>query len=415
MSFSKISCGAVLLAAVSLLLLATAHPAFAQTETVLYNFGTNSPDGTQPYGGVVMDKSGNSYGVTNGGGAYNGGAVYELSASGTETLLYSFGASTTDGNGPMAGVIIDSKGNLYGTTVVGGTYGYGTAFELSPSSTGAWTETILHNFGASATDGTYPVAPLVIDKKGNLYGTTSSDNTNSSGTVFKLIPTTVTKKGKKTTTWAESVLYTFTNSDYPLAGLIMDKSGNLYGTTAYGGANAAGDVFEVTASGTETVLYSFGTTATDGNNPEGALLMDSKGNLYGTTMGSGAYNCGVLFELTPTTGAETVLYSFGATTTDGTYPSATLVEDKKSNFYGTSSSGGSTGYGTLFKVGQVTVVVNKKKTKVWEETILYNFGASSTDGQYPNGTLLMNTAGNLYGTTYAGGTNTDGTVFEVIP
>ncbi len=268
----------------------------APAETILHSFGV-PPDGEYPEAGLIMDTNGNFFGTTAHGGTAGYGTVFELAKgtnSYTETILHSFG-SGTDGQNPRAGLIMDANGNLYGTTSNGGTAGYGTVFELAPSN-GSYTETVLHSFGATP-DGQYPEAGLIMDASGNLYGTTSDGGTAGGyGTVFEL--------AKGASGYTETVLHSFgsgTDGQYPEAGFIMDASGNLYGTTYQGGSSGYGTVFELVkgASGyTETVLNSF--TGTNGQYPEAGLIMDASGNLYGTTYGGGtAGGYGTVFEITP--------------------------------------------------------------------------------------------------------------------
>ena len=207
----------------------------------------------------------------------------------TETVLYSFGAGT-DGSSPDAGLIRDGSGNLYGTTLNGGNHNAGAVFKITP----AGVESVLYSFGATTTDGKVLQAGLVMDASGNFYGTTSSGGLNNTGTVFKITPAGV-----------ESVLYSFgatTSGDGfgPQAGLVMDASGNFYGTTSAGGLNNTGTVFKITPAGVESVLYSFGTTTSgDGANPRAGLVMDASGNFYGTTFGGGSTGAGTVFEITP--------------------------------------------------------------------------------------------------------------------
>jgi uncharacterized repeat protein (TIGR03803 family) len=311
------------------------------TETILHSFDVNGHDGADPAGGLVRDTKGNLYGTAEGGGTDGCGAVFELTASGTETILYSFEVNGTDGCFPIAGLVRDTKGNLYGTTEFGGVNpcsaeNCGTVFELTSSGR----ETILHNFENNGTDGNFPVSGLVRDTKGNLYGTTASGGTYDLGTVFELTPS-----------GTETILHSFgqgKDGTNPRAGLILDTKGNLYGTTANGGTYNLGTVFELTLSRKEKVLHNFG-KGKDGTNPLASLLFDTKGNLYGTTANGGAYNLGTVFELAPS-GTETILYSFGGNPTDGYYPGAPLVFDTKGNLYGTTEVGGAYGYGTVFKV-----------------------------------------------------------------
>ncbi len=271
----------------------------AQTMTALHAFG-GSGDGQYPSAGLIMDSSGNFYGTTSQGGANGYGTVFELvnsSGSYSEKVLYSFTDSNGDGVNPEAALSMDSSGNLYGTTWGGGANSAGTVFELVNSS-GTYTEQVLHSFNYySNSDGAYPNAGLIMDSSGNLYGTTVQGGANYAGTVFELV--------NSSGTYTEQVLYSFTNSNgdgaAPSAGVIMDSSGNLYGTTSSGGANSQGTAFElVNSSGSysESLLYSFGSSCSAGGlNPFEGLVMDSSGNLYGTTAGGGAHGNGVAFRL----------------------------------------------------------------------------------------------------------------------
>jgi uncharacterized repeat protein (TIGR03803 family) len=339
-AFEGIGPKLVLVTAVLGLLFIATHGARAQTETVLYSF-TGGADGGLP-NGVIRDENGNLYGTTCCGGAYNSGTVFEVSPSGTETVLYSF-TGGADGGYPGAGLVRHWNGNLYGTTEMGGLcHGCGTVFKVTASGT----ESVLYSFSLGA-DGGQPMASLVQDKNGNLYGTTYYGGAYGYGTVFKLA-----RSGK------ETILYSFSggaDGSHPVARLVEDKSGNLFGTTPWGGsfncAGGCGTVFEVTPSGTETVLYTF-TGGTDGGGPWTDLTLDENGNLYGTTCCGGTYNSGTVFEVSPS-GTETVLYSFtgGA---DGGYPGAGLVRHKNGRLYGTTRYGGNFhcagGCGTVFEV-----------------------------------------------------------------
>jgi uncharacterized repeat protein (TIGR03803 family) len=339
---------------------------------VLHDFG--GMDGVFP-NGLIFDAAGVLYGTTEGGGGWGRpcnptggcGTVFELSpeAGGgwTEQVLYSFCAQTdcTDGDEPYAGLIFDAAGNLYGTTFYGGTYGYGTVFELTPEAGGGWTEKVVYSFNPNnGTDGAYPYAGLIFDNNGNLYGTTSYGGTYDYGMVFELTPA----QGGG---WTEQVLYSFnfngTDGYGPLACLIFDKAGNLFGTTVFGGTYDSGTVFELTpAEGggwTEKVPHSFN-GRNDGANPYAGLILDENGNLYGTTAGgqgrtheAGANNAGTVFELMPTKGggwAEKVLHSFSSNGRDGASPGAGLIFDAAGNLYGTTSLGGPYGFGTVFEI-----------------------------------------------------------------
>jgi len=405
--------GVLALATLSTLLLIIALPAQAQTETVLYSLGSQAGDGNYADAGLIFDTTGNLYGTTLSGGAYYGGTVFELTASGSEKVLYSFGSQAGDGRVPYAGVIFDNAGNLYGTTSGGGAYkcsnAYvcGTVFEL----TAAGTEKVLHSFGNlydyGLGDGTYPFAGLVIDNAGNLYGTTTYGGDLACGgygcgTVFKL-----TAKGK------EKVLYRFGrrkgDGENPFAGLIFDNDGNLYGTTFDGGYYGYGTIFELTAADKEKILYSFGRYAGDGLHPQAGLIFDNAGNLYSTTTYGGAYGYGTVFELTAD-GTEKILYSFGGQTGDGESPTGGLIFDANGNLYGTTSFGGAYYGGTVFEL-----------TAAGAEQVLYSFGSQADEVIYPYAGLIFDTNGNLYSTTSHGGDlecETPygcGTVFKLTP
>ncbi|PYT52595.1 MAG: hypothetical protein DMG43_11255, partial [Acidobacteria bacterium] len=272
---------------------ATLAQAQAPTFTVLYSF-MGSPDGNGPYlAALILDKAGNLYGTTNAGGtgtcslgrigpSPGCGTVFKLDTAGNETVLHSFTGS--DGSGPAASLIMDTAGNLYGTTSSGGSASVGTVFKIDTSGN----QTVLHSFAGS--DGSGPDAGLIMDNAGNLYGTTSSGGSASVGTVFKI-----------DTSGNETVLYNFkggTDGARPEAGLIMDQAGNLYGTTLAGGtgtcsylSSGCGTIFKLDTSGNETVLHSFTGSPGDGANPFAALILDGAGNLYGTTLAGGPGTC----------------------------------------------------------------------------------------------------------------------------
>jgi len=335
--------------------------------------------------------------------------------------LYSFGASISDTANPQSALIRDGKGNLYATTV-GEPNLLAAAFELSPPAKAgdAWTETVLHSFGGSLiTDLFGPTYALVRDAKGNLYGTAANGGAQNYGAAFELSPPTTT--GGK---WALTVLHSFdasrTDGRYPVTALIADAKGNLYGGSYLGGLHGDGTAFELsppaTTGGTwtETVLYSFGASSADGQGPISALVMDAKGNLYGTARNGGADHFGVAFELSPpaTTGGkwtETLLHVFSGA--DGQYPYAALILDAKGNLYGTAIDGGANGYGAMFELSPPA-----KAGGAWTETVLHSFGATGTDGQNPTAALIRDGAGNLYGTAELGGAfGPYGTVFEWTP
>lgn len=288
---------------------------------------------------MVGDSAGNLYG-TAGGGANNAGVVYKVNPSGRETMLHTF-TGGSDGGSPFAGVIRDSAGNLYGTAWGGGAANHGVIYKLDASGN----FTVLHNF-TGGPDGGRPYASLIQDSAGNLYGTTFAGGADNQGVVFK-----VNTSGHLT------VLHSFTGGPagadgaYPFAGLSGDAAGNLYGTTEYGGTAGQGTVFKVDTTGNETVLYNF-TAGADGGQPKARVILDTQGNLYGTTLIGGAPShtwAGVVFKLDPA-GNETVLHSFGGAN-DGRTPVAGLTLDSAGNLYGTAQVGpGECNCGVLFKL-----------------------------------------------------------------
>ena len=388
----------------------------AQPYDVLYDFGKTNLDGAVPsYGALLRDKEGNLYGTTTQGGANQRGTIFELvNSSGqyTETTLYSFcsKARCTDGAAPNSFLVQDAKGNFYGTTEYGGENGRGTVFKLD--TTGK--ETVLHSFhGYSKSDGEDPLAGLVLDKSGYLYGTTQTGGgmqdgvTYNYGTVFRV----------STTGRNYGVLYFFYggpgDGETPYAGLVMDSAGNLYGTTSFGGQFNSGTVFKlVNSSGVynENVLHNF-TGGADGSYPYAGLVLDSMGNLYGTaSQGGDSFNNGTVFKLNSTTGkAFRVLHPFTGAGGDGATPEAGLVRDKAGNLFGTTVTGGENQSGVVFEL------VNSSGT--YNEVTLYPFcsKANCIDGAAPNAGLVMDPAGNLYGITPEGGTHgcCKGVAFEI--
>jgi uncharacterized repeat protein (TIGR03803 family) len=297
---------------------------------------------------MILDSAGNLYGTSYYGG-YLGcgvpsacGTVFRLDASGNLTTLYRF-RGVPDGANPASALVRDAKGNIYGTTVGGGDstcfngYGCGTVFKISASGQ----ETVLYRF--NGTDGEAPYAGVVRDSAGNLFGTTSSggDSTCYCGTVFKVDTT-----GKGT------VLHAFRGApdgSTPQAGLVADAKGNLYGVTNSGGRyKYSGTVFRVDRSSRENILYSFNGPAGDGSFPSATLVRDPAGNLYGSTFLGGAYNMGTIFKL-DTTGKETILYTFGSKSADGYEPNA-VTRDAEGNLYGATFKGFAPVFGTVFKL-----------------------------------------------------------------
>jgi uncharacterized repeat protein (TIGR03803 family) len=381
-------------------------------ETVLYSFKANDVDGNTPYSGLVSDAAGNLYGTTFEGGTTEFyGTVFELTpgTSGwTESVLHNF-VNGHDGSVPQGGLIMDSSGNLYGTTIQGGGFSCGTVFRLSPAAGGGWTETIPFTFDCS--DGLDPAGTLVFDPAGNLYGTAGGGGAHDAGIVFELIPGTGG-------TWTEAILHAFNSGtndgNYPTAGLVRDASGNLYGTTFKGGSKGRGMVFELSPTGTGgwryTALHEFG-AGDDGQYPYASLIRDASGNLYGTTAGGGVHGSGTVFEISPRVGGgstEKVIHSFGQTLNDGVNPLGALVTDSAGNLYGTTEYGGANGnFGTVFELSPTT-------GGTWIESVLHSFNDNG-DGFYPYAALITDGSGNFYGTTTKGGSAGLGTVFKIVP
>lgn len=325
------------------------------TEIVLHTFTNTGSDGQYPYGGLVFDRSGNLYGTTFSGGKYNAGTVFELTRcmgdSWSERILHNFNSGNQDGFNPTASLVIDSSGNLYGTTTTGGTYGSGTVFELERGANRKWTERILHSFNNNGTDGVLPASALTLDSSGNVYGTANGGGTYGGGVVFEM-------KLNTNGTWSEIILHDFNKADldglYPDAGVTLDSDGNLYGTTTDGGRYGGGTVFklrrETNDSWSEAILHNFRKTNGDGYGPYAGVTFDSTGNLYGTTVNGGAYNYGAVFELIKSGWKETILHSFNFNGTDGFAPSAGLIIDADDNLYGTTSYGGTRDLGAVFEI-----------------------------------------------------------------
>lgn len=424
-------------------------------ETVLYSFA-GPPDAGGPEAGLIRDSSGNLYGTTYFGGTADKGAVYKLDTSGNETILYSFTGGfqgTTDGGNPYGGVVLDSAGSLYGTTVNGGTTGWGVIFKIDS----AGHETVLHDFNdpPGSGDGVNPYSDLLLDSAGNIYGVTigggsgsiNNCSTYGCGVLYKLDAAgrykvvysfpggaggsepygrpirdaagnfygTTYQGGSspcfiygcgvvyKVSGAAETVVYSFTggaDGAHPMAGLTRDSEGNLYGVTfgggtsgsysAYNGVQGLGVVFKLDTAGQQTVMYTF--PGTDGQAPSGRLLRDTSGNLYGTTSQGGAANMGTVYRL-DSAGHETVLYSFTGGV-DGANPAGGVIGDSAGNLYGTAVGGGTHGFGVVYKVDATR-----------HQSVLYNF-TGAADGANPGGELIRDVAGNLYGTAGDGGDTT---------
>ncbi|HEX3430818.1 MAG TPA: choice-of-anchor tandem repeat GloVer-containing protein [Rhizomicrobium sp.] len=397
----------------------------AWTLKTLYSFCSENgcTDGTAPAAGLLQDASGNLYGTTEAGGAYNDGVVFALIPNGRKwkyKVLHSFCYSCGDGTNPVASLIIDTNGNLYGTTGQSGPTGCGTAFRLSPNADRSkWKEKTLYA-ASCAPSGNSVLTGLTYvgaasgapyDGTSPLYGTTNSGGTGY-GTIYRIMP-----KGTK---WKETDLYAFcpeagsgcVDGENPGA-LILDAKGNLYGNTLYGGSAGAGTAYQLVPNAdrtkwTEHIIYNFCSAAscTDGANPEGALVMNGAGDLFGTVTAAAGESGGV-YELAERRKiwGETLLCTFlTGKCGEGYFPQAGVIVDASGNLYGTNSAGGSGLEGTVFEWNGSAV-----KT-------LYNFctAANCADGALPIAPLLMDGSGNLYGTAVEGGSgNNGGTVFEL--
>lgn len=394
----------------AVLMFAGSGMAAGPTETVLYRF-EGGRDGSAPLASLIADKAGSLYGTTEVGGAgecQGGcGTVYELSpASGgrwTETVLYRF-TGGGDGAGPQAGLIFDAAGNLYGTTIYGGSSDNGTIFELAAPATrdGTWTLNVLHSF-VGDTDGDYCLGSLVFDQAGNLYGPTLFGGQFGGGTVFQLAAP-ATQGGS----WILHVLHSFkgtTDGIDPDGTLIIDKQGALYGTTNGGTVFKEVPPLPGHHGWTLKVLYQFNYVL----GLSGGVIAGKDGALYGATAQGGSANEGTVFKLTPpaTRGGAwtaTTLYEFVGGS-DGEYPLNSLIANEAGNLYGTTQSGGSSGHGTVFKVTPMP-------GGAWSKTTLHNF-AGGRDGSAPGAGLTFGGQGVLYGTTVHGGSKNKGTVFKV--
>jgi uncharacterized repeat protein (TIGR03803 family) len=406
MQNTRLSIGTALtIAVLAVNLLMLGSRAAAQTETVLYSFTSTGSAGIWPNLTLAFDSAGNLYGTTT-------NAVFKLtpnsSGGWTSKTLHVF-RGIPDGATPAGGVVLDAAGNIYGLTTGGGRGNGGTAYELVRSATGQYTEKILHHFGLDQ-DGHTLFGTPILDAAGNLFGTTQLGGTNNAGTVFELIATALGP-------WTEKILYSFSlNGDgtSPMVGVIFDGAGNLYGTTGSGGANSGGTVYQLSphsdGSWTETILYSFALQS----EPDGSLILDKAGNIYGATINGGAHGVGVVYELSPQTDgswAESILHNFNANGTDGFNAFTGMIFDRAGNLYGATMSGGVheglNGKGTIFRL-------TPQSDGSWTESMLFSFnGANGESPQW--GQLIMDASGSLYGGAKTGGANGDGAIFKITP
>jgi uncharacterized repeat protein (TIGR03803 family) len=380
------------------------------SEQVIYTF-TGVPKGLYPLTKLVYG-SGKLYGATSSGGTATCkcgtvfGLVPKTGGGWTYRTLYSFKGGS-DGSTPVGNIIFDTAGNIYGVTGSGGSQEFGTVYELSPGTGGKWTHKVLYDFSQSP-DGNGPNAGLIMDAAGNLYGTTNSGGNNFSGTVFEL---SLGSNGL----WNETVLYRFSGPDgsSPRAELIMDAKGNLYGTTFSGGTNSDGVVFELSPSSgggwSESVLYSF-TGGQDQGLLNAPVWMDPKGNLYGTTMGAVQnVQFGTVFQLTPTSTppwTETTLHTFGQQSSDGTVPAGGLTADAKGNLFGATNAGGNAAAGTICKL-------TPGSGGTWNYRVYYTFTGGSNGGA-PSTPVTFGKGAIFFGPT-TGGSNSAQVIYEIKP
>ncbi|MBV9861509.1 MAG: Hint domain-containing protein [Alphaproteobacteria bacterium] len=378
------------------------------TPTTLVNFDV--ANGADPESGLIADAARDLFGTTLRGGANGDGTIFELVNTGsgyaiTPTPLASFNGD--DGSLPQAGLIADTAGDLFGTATKGGAHGDGTVFELVKTSTG-YANTPIPLVSFNGADGANPVGGLVADAAGDLFGTTEfGGGSNNAGTVFEIVKTTTGYASTPTTLVSFNVL----DGSFPEAPLIIDAAGDLFGTTSQAGANGNGTVFELanTAGSYPTIpdtLVSF--DGSDGSEPEAGLIMDGSGNLFGTTFAGGAnQNYGTVFEIPNTPNGyattPTTLVSFDFT--HGKQPAGSVIMDADGNLFGTAETGGQQNDGTLFEVAKTATGYATLPTT------LVDF--SDTGAAFPEAGLFADSAGDLFGTTESGGENSDGTVFEV--
>jgi uncharacterized repeat protein (TIGR03803 family) len=372
------------------------------SEQIIFSFDGGNGGGL-PRGPLLQDAAGRLYGTTLQGGTQSSGVVFALSPSAGGGWNYRVLHSFKSAEEePLGRLVFDAAGNLYGTNAT-------VVYKLSHDATGQWKEKVLHTF-TDNPDGFGPVAGLTIDAAGNLYGTTAYGGTQGKGTVYELSP-------NSDGSWTESVLHSFGGSpdaDFPGDEVILDSAGNLYGTTFAGGDFNAGAVFELSpGSGgwTEKVIYSFTGTRVDEGAPEAALWMDPSGNLFGTTQGVPIGN-GTVFELVRNsdgTWTESKLHSFDRTGIhDGFWPSwSSVVPDKAGNLYSTTLGGGLIGYGIVYRL-------KPGSAGGWSEQQIYSF-AGSPDGANPTTSVLFGLDGAIYGTTEGGGSSAHGTIYRIAP
>ncbi len=392
------------------------QPAQAQAFTVIHNF-TGGQDGAFPETGLTRDAAGNLYGTTEAGGQVQGGncpgrgcgVVFKMAKRGDSWVLtpvYTF----QDGDLPSSSIAIAPDGVLYGTTLYGGFNDDGASYQLKPpavtprSVLSPWTETVLYSFGRGG-NGFNPQGDLTFDQSGNIYGTTQVGGVDFNGVVYEL---TAAGGG-----WTQSVLYSPSggvgNEQFD-GGVVFDSSGNLYGVTPNGGQYGLGGVFELSPSGsgwTGQTIYSFSTGSMDGRYPVGGLLIDSSGNIYGTTTSGGSGGGGTVFELTPGGGGWTFKLLYGLSGASMSGPQGRLIMDVAGNVYGVTYGGGAHRFGSVFKL--------TTSGGSWIYSSLHDFTGAAKDGAFPVCGPIMDANGNVYGTVSAAGAYDKGNVWEIAP
>ena len=363
-------------------------PAMAQTEIVLHSFNGN--DGAYPFSRLTIDSHGNLYGTTGGTLPPTYGSVFELSSSSLVGNVLVLLRRTPTGICDLCvdNLLRDAPGNLYVSDAIGGNFGNGAVYKITPAGIMPIT---LYSFTGGA-DGQYPNSGLISDAEGNLYGTTGMGGAFGKGVIFKVTPA-----------GQETVLYSFTggaDGGEPWGRLLLDSQGNFYGATYVGGGLelSFGTLFELSPSGVLTVLHTF-TGGSDGGHPNGDLIADAQGNLYGTTPSIPRSVHGVVYKITQQ-GVLTVLHTF--TGSDGFDPRSGVIMDAQGNLYGTTWSGGAFGDGVVYELSANGT-----------ETTLHNF--SGSDGSMPVSGLVFDAIGNLYGTAAYGGTSNNGVIFKLTP
>jgi uncharacterized repeat protein (TIGR03803 family) len=400
--------------------------AHAQTYTVLHNF-SNGPDGGSPEAMLTRDVAGHLYGTTLLGGSAGYGTVFKVTkdnGSWIFSTIYTFEGDNgnNDGAAPYARVVIGPNGSLYGTTVAGGggsgcsnfgAAGCGTIFNLQPPFTVChavncpWHETVLYRF-ANGPGGVYPFGGVTFDTAGNIYGTTELGGIGyDEGTIYKLTPS-----GGG---WSGSVLYSFQGSansgGNPYDGLILDRSGNLYGSTRTNGTLGSGQglLFELSNSGSGWVENAiYELAGANGSNPFGGLIFDASGNLYGATSCGGSGNGGTVFQLSPSGGGWDFTLLYSFSGDCQWGPADSLTMDSAGNLYGTTYRDGASGLGSVFKLTH--------SSGGWTYSDLHDFSGGA-DGCEPNGGVVVDSQGNIYGTTTGCGQypNQYGTIWEIMP